>query len=122
VSILPLYYNCLAAIILWISLLHTVMYQTDVQAAGNQLLRHVRYGDKDGVEFLLDNDGDINFRGKRGATPLFIASLEGKHDMAKFLLSKGADASLKADSGNTAEEMACTKYMKAIFAAHNSKQ
>lgn len=53
------------------------------------------------LEFLLENGADINRQGLRG-TPLIHAVHSHDGIAAKWLLSKGADASLKNPEGETA--------------------
>lgn len=45
------------------------------------------------VKILLDAGADINAKSANGTTPLMMAARENKEEVARFLLSKGADPS-----------------------------
>lgn len=56
------------------------------------LIQAVRQGDADRVATLLDaNDALARQRDKSGATPLHYAALEGRRDIARLLIERGAD-------------------------------
>jgi hypothetical protein len=74
--------------------------------SGFTALHHaVRLGNRDTVETLIARDADINAKDKQGHTPLYIAA---NHDYkaAEFLMSKGADSSIRIESGLTLLELA----------------
>lgn len=52
----------------------------------------VKYGRLDLAEFLIERQhADVNCRNQRGRTPLHAAVIENRADMAKLLLTHGAD-------------------------------
>ncbi|GEM_PF-1360648 len=52
---------------------------------------------------------DLPAKGKRGQTPLHLASANNHLDMVETLLTKGANMASKTDSGHTAVELAAQK-------------
>lgn len=54
------------------------------------------------VKELLDNGLSVNARDRVGWTALMMASLEGLPDVARTLLSRGADPNIRSDRGETA--------------------
>ena len=71
-----------------------------------QLFNSVRAGDGQVVRMLLDQGMNVNLKGPRGATPLHIAARFGQTDMVDLLLSYGADASSRDDSGKSPSDKA----------------
>ncbi|KAK0631157.1 ankyrin repeat-containing domain protein [Bombardia bombarda] len=67
------------------------------------LTRAIDKGFPEIFQLLLDKGkADVNYVGKDGETPLFLASYRGRFDMAKTLLARGADVNAKnADDGWT---------------------
>jgi ankyrin repeat protein len=63
-------------------------------------------GHKALVLHLLDQGADINARSPNGATPLMMAIYDGKPDVAKELIARGADTRLRNDWGDGAMEWA----------------
>lgn len=69
--------------------------------------RHVPEGWLPAVQFLVDSLGvDVNARDYSGYTPLHHAAARGDNAMIKFLVSKGADVTAVARSGQTTADMA----------------
>ena len=58
------------------------------------------------IQTFLDNNISVDLRDLRGRTPLMIASQAHKTETVKFLLSKGADKTLKDYGGRTALDIA----------------
>lgn len=56
------------------------------------LIKTIRQGDSDRVESLLDaNGGLVGQRDESGATPLHYAALDGRREIARLLIERGAD-------------------------------
>lgn len=70
----------------------------------------VKYERKNIFNFLLGKTSDIN-RLCGDQSPLMVAARYGKTDMAKTLLQKGANKTLKNSAGETAKDLA-VKYEK----------
>lgn len=64
------------------------------------------YGQTEVLEFLIANGANVNAKDKHGITPLLNAIFEGHTASVKLLLSKGADKTVKAPSGESALESA----------------
>ena len=58
---------------------------------------------------LLEAGADIDNREHLGKTPLFWAAREGKKEMVRFLLEKGADVNAKGTKGYTALIATCER-------------
>jgi ankyrin repeat protein len=66
------------------------------------LLLASRQGELESVKALLDSGADINQPGAGDyTTPLLIAAINGRFDLAQFLLAHGADPRLAAANGVT---------------------
>jgi len=69
--------------------------------------RHVPDGWVPAVKFLVEELGaDVNARDHNGYTPLHHAAARGDNDLIKYLVSKGADVTAVARSGQTTVDMA----------------
>ncbi len=74
--------------------------------AGNSH-RHVPNGWLPAVKFLVEELGaDVNARDHNGYTPLHHAAARGDNELIRYLVSKGADATAVARSGQTTADMA----------------
>lgn len=77
---------------------------------GNRRWSALHYAAFTGNDTLLDEliaqGADINARAPNGSTPLMMAVYEGKEDIAKKLLDKGAQTQVKNDWGDGALEWA----------------
>ena len=60
--------------------------------------------DRDVVQFLLDQGANINCQNKLGATPLIESVRFSQSEWKDFILSKGADPSIKDNAGKIAED------------------
>jgi uncharacterized protein len=66
------------------------------------LLLAARQGELESVKALLDSGADINQTGEGDhTTPLLIAAINGRFDLARFLLAHGADPRIAAANGVT---------------------
>ncbi|MEP7383743.1 MAG: ankyrin repeat domain-containing protein [Gemmatimonadota bacterium] len=69
--------------------------------------RHVADGWLSSVRFLVEELGaDVNVRDYNGYTPLHHAAARGDNEMIKYLVSKGADVTAIARTGQTTADMA----------------
>ncbi len=69
--------------------------------------RHVPNGWMPAVKFLVEELGaDVNARDFNGYTPLHHAAARGDNEMIKYLVSKGADVTAVARTGQTTADMA----------------
>lgn len=66
----------------------------------------VVFGDLESIKMYWQNDINVNYQEKRGATMLMLAAYYGFEDIVEYLMSKGADLSLKNTEGQTAMEIA----------------
>jgi len=74
--------------------------------AGNSH-RHVPDGWLPAVKFLVEELGaDVNARDHNGYTPLHHAAARGDNELIRYLVSKGADPTAVARSGQTTADMA----------------
>ncbi len=74
-------------------------------ATAGELQQAIERGDLEKVKALV-NKGNIDARDSDGATLLILASRDGKKEIVKFLLSKGADVNLSMRGGETALTLA----------------
>ncbi|KAL8150896.1 hypothetical protein V2J09_020704 [Rumex salicifolius] len=68
---------------------------------GVRLMYLANEGDLDGIREMLDSGLDINFRDIDERTALHIASCQGKTDVVRFLLGRGAEVDPKDRWGST---------------------
>jgi hypothetical protein len=69
--------------------------QNSKQELNDQLYEAVRKGDLPAVTALLDKGADVNARFRYGATALFKAAERGHTEIAKLLLARGADVTVR---------------------------
>ena len=83
----------------------------DARAISQTLGNMVRYGEMDGVRFLLDRGADVNARDGAGRTPLMIAAQTDAYpvDIVRLLLEKGADKTVRGNGGETAASLAAVR-------------
>jgi ankyrin repeat protein len=64
-------------------------------------------GRRDNVEFLLRHDARVNaVAGAHNETSLMLAATNGREEIVRLLLSRGADANLRSSDGKTALDYA----------------
>lgn len=63
-------------------------------------------GHKEVMDYLLAQGANIDARSTNGSTPLMMAIYEGREDIARSLIEKGADRKLKNDFGEGSLEWA----------------
>ena len=61
----------------------------------------VRQGNVEAVDALLDRGADINQASADDTTPLMLATVNGRFDLAMHLLERGADATIATAAGGT---------------------
>src|SRR6476659_4771254 len=69
--------------------------QNSKQELNDQLFEAVRKGDVAAVTAALDKGADVNAKFRYGTTALFKAAERGHADVAKVLLERGADATIR---------------------------
>jgi len=68
----------------------------------DNLIRAAAIGDKQKVVKALENEADINFKGRMGLTPLVLASHEGHIEIVRLLLANNAVVNLQDDNRGSA--------------------
>ena len=94
--------------------LETVIYFSDEErdyhgVVFNALHAAASSGNEDVINFLLENDFNIDAQTPDGWTPLFIAARDGRTEAAKLLVFRQADLNVQTDLGATALLMAVTQ-------------
>ena len=94
--------------------LETVIYFSDEErdyhgVTFNALHAAASSGNEDVINFLLENDFNIDAQTPDGWTPLFIAARDGRTEAAKLLVFRQADLNIQTDLGATALLMAITQ-------------
>ena len=79
------------------------------------LHKAMRLGRFDYVKILLTHGAGINASGDMGFTPLHEAVAEDHTAIAEFLLSEGADVSLKSEFDKTALQLIRSDGMRRLF-------
>lgn len=70
---------------------------------GTELITAVAYQDLDKVKSLVEAGVDINFQEESaGATALIMSAMYNFGDIARYLIEKGADVTIKNNTGHTA--------------------
>lgn len=70
---------------------------------GTELITAVAYQDLDKVKSLVEAGVDINFQEESaGATALIMSAMYNFGDIARYLIEKGADITIKNNTGHTA--------------------
>ncbi|KAL9647414.1 hypothetical protein ABK040_006777 [Willaertia magna] len=82
------------------------------ERSGTPLIKACQWGSLKIVQLLVDEyNASINHKTVIG-TPLHWAAYNGHLDVVKFLLSKGADKTIKNNDGLTAEEVSRNRGIK----------
>ena len=71
------------------------------QVAANQVFDATRSGDAAAVDRLLNSGAAVDEPGRNGETPLIIAALNDRQDIAALLLAHGADVQARNAGGFT---------------------
>ncbi len=70
---------------------------------GSDLINAVAYQDLDKIKNLVESGVDINYQEESaGATALIMSAMYNFEDIARYLIEKGADVSIKNRTGHTA--------------------
>ena len=80
---------------------YLISYGVDSSALGAALCDAVISGKIPTIEFLLNNNANINYYDKDHNTPLYYACDNEKYDLVRFLLAHGADPNLVDYSRNS---------------------
>jgi uncharacterized protein len=80
----------------------TGMQSASAQEAPPDIFALVNAGDVAGVEQALASGVDVNARDELSQTPMVVAALAGKEQVAWILLRHGADVMARTDKGMTA--------------------
>jgi ankyrin repeat protein len=78
------------------------------------VLSHIlkNYGKLKNIRTIINAGAEINIKEKaEGKTPLMVAAAESNPEIIKFLLSQGADGSIKDSNGKTAFDYAEDNYL-----------
>jgi len=67
------------------------------------------------VKFFIESGADLNYQDSYDNTPLILASTWGHSEVVRFLLSKGANTSLKNKDGKTALDEAQNREVRQIL-------
>lgn len=73
------------------------------------LIKESTEGNLNGVQALLGDGRDVNYRAKGGTTPLLAATHSGHKHMVRLLIMRGADANLADDRGVTPLHLAAAR-------------
>ena len=85
------------------------------QAGWTPLIHAVYSGaDPDLLGILLDAGAEVNKPNDRGITALYLASVGGREEQVRYLLSRGADRSLASKAGYTPLKIAQLKGLEKI--------
>jgi len=77
---------------------------------GDDLISAVMYQDLDKVKGLAEAGVDLNYQdGNYGSTALIVACQYNMVEIGRYLIEKGADVNLAANSGHTPLMAACTR-------------
>lgn len=92
----------------------------DVDEDGNSMLYEAcSYGQITIINFLLDNNANINKQNHRGWTPLHRACDRGFPTVTELLLERGADCELQTTDGQQAIDFAVPPIKNCIIAHQN---
>lgn len=69
--------------------------------SGEELLKEVFSGNKEGIKRLLNSGVDVNYMGEMGQAPIHAAMQYGDIEDVKLLLQHGADVKLKDENGES---------------------
>jgi ankyrin repeat protein len=87
----------------------TISSPADAQT-GAELITAVMYQDLDKVKSLAEAGVDLNYQDKNyGSTALIVACQYNMVEIGKYLIEKGADVNIPANSGHTPLMAACTR-------------
>jgi ankyrin repeat protein len=88
-------------LILFIVLILSAKYTMSQE--GSDLITAVSYQDLDKIKNLLESGVDINYQEESaGATALIMSAMYNFGDIARYLIEKGADVSIRNKTGHTA--------------------
>lgn len=73
------------------------------------------YGQRQVLEFLIENGADVNVKDRYGISPLLSAIYEGHTDCVSLLLQKGASKNETAPDGTSYIECASTDEIKQLL-------
>lgn len=81
----------------------------DHDSRWRSLHQTIRYKDECDTLALIESGADIKERDEHGETPLHIAAIRGKADIARALIAAGADVNATGNSGATPLHIAASR-------------
>ncbi|VAW96994.1 hypothetical protein MNBD_GAMMA22-3035 [hydrothermal vent metagenome] len=102
-------------VIIWLAILMgTPVYASEKYGLDKQLYFAARKGDFKKVKELVEQGADVNYMIGTFDTPLMTASIDGHHEIVKYLLDNGADSKIATKSGKTALHSASRGNVKIV--------
>jgi ankyrin repeat protein len=74
------------------------------------------WGDPRAVRLLVEAGAEVDKLGEMKCTPLYLAIMLGRSDIAEYLVRRGANADIRSDFGDTPRERAQANGMSINFA------
>ncbi|CAJ0953112.1 unnamed protein product, partial [Mesorhabditis belari] len=76
------------------------------------------YGQTEVVKYLLEHGADVNKTDCHGISPLLYAAWEDHLELAKVLISKGANREVNSPDGKPLIECAASEKMRSLIATY----
>ena len=85
------------------------------------LLESSQSGNNEAVQFLVDEDNNVNCVNSEGKTALILASEAGHEEVVRTLVSAGASVNLQDNNGHTALMVSKTKEIFSLLLQYNEE-